>query len=212
MTDNKKERDPLEVKLWKTKKIRFTADEWLRAKNRWSVFSITILSLYIIILSIHSVVNVDIVNPLYGRYIPVIVLILSVYILIISLFEGSKNYILEADKMHRCGLEIQAEHHKLCSPSSSTNISDELRKEIIDNYDKILVKYPNHDEKYFEIFKAKNYWESNINVGPSDCIYSKFICAKIKLAFILFKELWLYLLFILSPLFLFTTDFFHLTP
>lgn len=211
MTD-KNTYDALEIKLWKTKKIRFTADEWLRAKNKWSTFSISILSFYLIVLSVLSFSEFDLINHSYIKYVPAIALLISVYILILSLFEGAKNYSLEADKMHRCALEIQAQYHKLLNAKNSNSLSAAIKGDILKEYDSILLRYPNHDETYFEVFKAKNYKEDNVQIGPSECVFIKAIFAAYQICVQSIRNFWLYAFLVFSPLIIFLTDFFVLPP
>ena len=193
--------DSLIAKTWITKGTRFTADQRLRAKHRWSNLSLAILSLYLIGLSSSEMLGVSIFdNDEFDKYIPMGVLFLSIFILIISMIENSKNHLLQAEKMHQCALEIQSIYHRLQLAIQNKKDTYELRETLLKEYDEILLKYPNHEERAFKVFKATNYNEANFNFWIITCSWLKMPIAKILLIYLWILDFWLYLLFILGPL------------
>lgn len=202
--DNKNRKppyDPLISKTWITKGTRFTADQRLRAKHRWSNLSLAILSLYLIALSSTEMLGVSIFdNNEFDRYIPMGVLFLSIFILIISMIENSKNHLLQAEKMHQCALEIQSIYHRLQLAIQNKKDTYELRQSFLKEYDEVLLKYPNHEERAFNIFKAANYTEESFNFWIITCPCLKMPIAYALLIWYWISDFWLYLLFILGPL------------
>lgn len=194
------EYDSLTARLWQTKGTRFSADERLRSKHKLSVFSLAILTLYLIALSIVDMLDPAFVPEQYQEFVPVMVLFLSVFILVISLIENSKGHLLQADKMHQCALEIQSLYHNLDLLRKNDKDSFEERKEILEEYNNILKKYPNHEERAYWIFRANNYREKDINFWVITHPFFKMPVSKILLLWYWLADFWLYLFFILSPL------------
>ena len=192
--------DPLISKTWVTKGTRFTADERLRAKHKWSTLSLAMLALYLIALSSAEMLNNSLIQDDYKVYIPMIVLFLSLFILIITLIENSKNYLLQADKMHQCALEIQSIYHRLQLAIKSKKDTYETREQLLQEYDNVLLKYPNHEERAYKIFRASNYMEEDVVFGVISHPALKFPIAKLLLVWYWALDFWLYLFFIFAPL------------
>lgn len=200
--------DPLISKTWITKGTRFTADQRLRAKHKWSVSSLAILSLYLITLSSTEMLNlhlfgddsITVQNDDTTEYTPLAVLFLSIFILIITMIENSKNHLLQAEKMHQCALEIQSIYHRLQLAIHNKRDTYELRQSLLEEYDEVLMKYPNHEERAYNIFKATNYTETDFNFWVIRWSWLKMPVAKCLLAWYWVQDFWLYLFFILGPL------------
>ncbi len=192
--------DPLISKMWITKGTRFTADQRLRSQYKWSSLSIAMLSIYLMALSSIDMLGISFVQKEYEPYVPAAFLFLSVFILIISMIENSKNHLLQAEKMHQCALEIQSLYHKLQLAIENKKDTYEMRLEMLKNYDAVLLKYPNHEERAFLIFKATNYTEENFKFGIVTYTPIKWPIAKIFLLWYWIQDFWLYIAFIFGPL------------
>ncbi|MEM8613042.1 MAG: SLATT domain-containing protein [Cyanobacteria bacterium P01_H01_bin.105] len=190
----------LSRRMWITRGARFNASRRLTKKHHWSLASISILSVYgISIPIIQSLIDFSKcseVNQVYSA----IATVLSVFILVISLLEGGKNFQLRADSLHINAVEIS----RLCRELEfllSQNISGESlvekSKEISDEYEKLISDCPyNHEVRDFDLFKFQNYKDFNVNVFESYFRKNK----------ILLLDFWLYSL----PIFVFPVVVFQL--
>ncbi len=182
-------------KTWQTKATRFTADQRLRDKHRWSTISLAMTSLYLITISSADILGISLFPSSSEKYVFVAILFLSIFVLIITLIESSRNFLVEAEKMHQCALEIQSVYHRLDLAINSEIDTYELRQELTTEYDSILLKYPNHEQRAYQIFKATKYKDFPI----LDNIIFDFVLSKILLVWYWILDFWKYCLIILGP-------------
>ncbi len=180
--------ESLSRRMWITRGARFNASRRLTKKHHWSLASISILSVYgISIPIIQSLIDFSKcseVNQVYSATATV----LSVFILVISLLEGGKNFQLRANSLHINAVEIS----RLCRELEfllSQKISEESlvqkTKAISDKYEELIADCPyNHEVTDFALFKVQHYQDFNINVVESYFRKNK----------ILLFDFWLYLL------------------
>lgn len=151
--------EELKHKLWSTKGSRFRASERLKTKNKYSSLSMSILSAYLIIFGLLSVYNLFNAKGISENLIPFTITSLSIFLLVFSLFENSKNYLVRAIQFHECALEISRLYNELQTFKSydkdaSQSEKKEFSKDIQDRYQTILEKYENHlpiDNKIFKL-------------------------------------------------------------
>src|SRR5438128_730310 len=98
--------DNLLGKMWKTKSARYNAQARLRSKQSASIGAISLLSFYVVVASIVQLAFGDAIAPLTSKLISVGTLVVSVFIIVITLLENGKNYPSEADRMHQSALKI----------------------------------------------------------------------------------------------------------
>lgn len=98
--------DHLLRKMWKTKSARFNAHARLMSRQRLSTIATSALACYLIAASILQLTIPAAASGDFGRLVTSAVLILSVFLLMITLTESGRNYVTEADRMHRSALEI----------------------------------------------------------------------------------------------------------
>lgn len=128
----------LKAKSWKTAGARFNAYRRLRNKLNASIFSISILSLYNISIAIFDIV------PL--QYNSGTTVVLSVFIIIVSLLEFSKDYATKAERMHVNAMKINAFNNKL-------HLEKELSQKLLDEYENIKSSCSeNHEPQDLNIF------------------------------------------------------------
>jgi hypothetical protein len=96
LTDESLADDPL-FRIWVTRGCYFILADRLKRKSRYSNGSITILSFYVIVISIIDIAFGSALPANFDAFIPPITVILSVFIIIITLLEQSKEYRLEAE-------------------------------------------------------------------------------------------------------------------
>jgi hypothetical protein len=96
--------DELDRTMWITKHSRFNAAYRLKRKNTLSVYSIAILSVYVLSITLLEKYGFQ-VN--YGSLYGLVSILLSVFILVLSLSEAGKNYGVASERLFVCGNEIR---------------------------------------------------------------------------------------------------------
>lgn len=114
----------LRFRVWVTRGGYFTLAERLNRKARYSVGATTLLSFYVVILSLVILVFPDKVSPTNSKWITTGSLIISIFIIVITLMENSKNYALKAEYAGQSARELaflfnQMEENELSSDEFS---------------------------------------------------------------------------------------------
>lgn len=138
-----------DTKFWKTKSARFNASRRLRAKQAWSIFTLSILSFYNLIMSFPSLLGVsqqaqtDTLSP--------VAILTSIFVLIISLLEVSKAYEVRAERLDKSAMEINQIHSRLRMAHS---VGDDLGP-IIEAYHELIKTCPeNHEPQDYKLVEA----------------------------------------------------------
>ena len=149
----------LNYKLWVTKGVRFIAAKRLEKQSNLSVFTIALLSAYIIILNLFVFIpnlNLFRSNP---EGLTIFTISLSILVLVFSQIESLRNYNLKAEKLHTCAKEIGKLYNEWRYYKTCINDIVDINSRIIDiskRYEFILDKYDNHDDVDIQLFKAKH--------------------------------------------------------
>ncbi len=158
--------EELKHKLWSTRGSRFRASERMNTMNKYSLLSMSILSAYLIIFGLLSVYNLFNAKGISANLIPFTITSVSIFLLVFSLFENSKNYSLRAFQFHTCGLEISRLYNELQIFKSYNKeaTQDEVKdfsQKIHGKYQLVLEKYENHSQSNNKIFKLghRDYYE-----------------------------------------------------
>ena len=128
--------DNLLRKMWKTKSARFNAHARLMSRQRLSTAATSALACYLIAVSILQLTLPAAAEGALGKIITSAVLILSVFLLMITLIESARNYGAEADKMHRSALEIAELYNRFQALDLAA--ADAARSSFNDQYSAIL--------------------------------------------------------------------------
>lgn len=190
--------DELSTRIWKTKGSRFNAARRLSNKNQLFITSISILSIYGVIIPIIQIIFAPFQCLKLNNWFTFISIFLSIFILVLSLLEGSKNYQVKAERLYNNATKLATiykhlEYLKACNLESSNLESSNLEKElknILNEYDRAIESCPeNHDTKDYELFKAQHRREFKINILKAKWnIFKGYI-----------QDYWLYYLFIIVP-------------
>jgi hypothetical protein len=157
----------LNSRMWTTKGSRFNAARRLNKKYQFSLTSISVLSIYGILIPLLQGLLKNIqcqkVNDIYNF----ISLFLSVFTLVISLLEGAKNYQIRAEKLHQNAIEISTLQRELeyLFVSDSTN-PDLIKKvgEISDRYENVVKDCKeNHESEDYTLFTTQHRKEFNVS-------------------------------------------------
>ena len=159
--------EELKHKLWSTRGSRLRASERLKTMEKYSILSISFLSAYLIIFGLLSVYNLFNENRVSEDLIPFSITSVSIFLLVFSLFENSKNYSVRSLQFHNCSLEISRLYNELQTFKSyerSASVEDlkEFTTQLQDRYQTVLENYENHsqiDNKRFKLDHRDYYSE-----------------------------------------------------
>lgn len=159
--------EELSYKLWTTKGARFNASSRLNKQASLSNLSLTLVSCYLILVSLFTVYQFNFTtntNNLLGF----VSVALSILILVLGQIENSKEYKLNAHLMHQCALEISILYNKVRTFKTIKLNSKTKEVEIIEfcnkisrKYENILTHYQNHEPIDLETFQLQkpNYYK-----------------------------------------------------
>lgn len=98
--------DHLLSKMWKTKGSRFNSHARLRARHWASVLATSLLAMYLAALSLCQLTFADALTPLGSKVLSIGGVVVSIFLIIITLVENARNYLGDADRMHQSALAI----------------------------------------------------------------------------------------------------------
>lgn len=158
-----KRSEDLATVLWKTAGARFLAATRLSRRDRLATFSIALLSVVAVAVGLLEP-HVSTAAHRIGLSTAIISVTMSVFILAISLIEGSAQSAVQANKLHESGTriaEVRRELEDLLARSRATNAPDWVRYEgLRSSYETLLRECPfNHlpiDFKRFEVNHRKS--------------------------------------------------------
>lgn len=122
----------------------FNAHNRLEQKHKVSVFSLSLISLFVVAISLYALT--------YGTLLPLATksaitfssIIASVFIIIVGLLESQNNYKVRAMQLHKCAMQITDLHQKL---QIETSISRNELQEYADKYQQAIQACPySHDD------------------------------------------------------------------
>jgi hypothetical protein len=138
-------------KMKKTALTRFESAIRMRRHQTYSLWTISIFSAGLIIFPIVQAFGIPI-HVSVGWF-NVMQVGLALMVLVLSLLISANNVGDKAEKMHRCGLEVNALCHEAL-PSCRTDLHDEAKYEFFRvRYAQILAVYENHDPIDFDRVK-----------------------------------------------------------
>ncbi len=156
-------------KLWMTKGSRFNAHQRLMSKHNWSIAGIAFSSAYVIIITLVGYIPLPLVNSQKKDVMAFSAIVLSLFILVLSLLEASKSYQMKAREFHDCARKLSplyAEIRQILALDSTSMVGAEVSNqlaEIFKKYDDILDQcQENHETVDFDSFKIQNNNEFHI--------------------------------------------------
>jgi hypothetical protein len=139
-------------KMQKTARARFNCAHRLRNKHTFTLWSMSFFSAGLIVLSALSTYGIHLAVD--GSAYSFAQFILALSILVISLLLSSGNYSDRAEKMHRCGMELNALCHSIL-PACKANSDQTLYERTLARYSDILAAYENHEDIDFALVKLE---------------------------------------------------------
>lgn len=106
------------------KAARFNAAERLERKNTLSMFSMSIVSLYFVGLSVWQVVYAPLLDEPTNRLVTLVSIMSSIFTLVLALIESMNDYKIKAHHMHACALAVNDLYHefKLVPPGDDSRV------------------------------------------------------------------------------------------
>ena len=98
--------------LWITKGCRFEASRRLAKKEHNSLFTISILSIYVIAGTLLPVFKANDASQMY-TLMPFATVLTSIFIIVLTHLEAGKRYLIRSERMHRCGQELNDIYYEL---------------------------------------------------------------------------------------------------
>jgi hypothetical protein len=157
-------KDPLQLlarRVWITKGARLSASRRLELRQTWSTRTIAFLSVYLIAASVFLLTASQDIPRTLQRQLGLASVVASLLLLVIGLVEGGQNYLVKADRLHRCAkellqLEVQLDTFLASQAPTSTQLND-LGQE----FTVIIERCPeNHlpmDYEYFRCSRRKEF-------------------------------------------------------
>jgi hypothetical protein len=100
--------DELAKRIWITKGARFAAHRRLAAMHAWSTAAIAILSAYLLIATIVISSSAVMLSEHQRDLLDLGVTGVALLVLVLSLLEGGRNYLVRAERLHDCAVELGA--------------------------------------------------------------------------------------------------------
>lgn len=146
----------LSYQLWVTKGARFHANRRLDLKQRWSTYTITALALYAITANLITAYGItEQLNV--STELAFASSVMSVFILILSLLEGARQYNLRASHHHDCAREISKLYRRLRQLRTGPGdpLTPAILRELAEQYEAILDRFENHEDIDYYLLQAK---------------------------------------------------------
>ena len=183
--------DPLLGKMWKTKSARFNAHARLKSKHWLSTAATSLLAFYLVIASLVLLVYESSLPSGGSKFLSVISLVISIFLIIITLLESAKNYSGEADRMHKCALEISELYNRF--QAMTLDEADAQRVALNDEYSGILKTHEiNHKDIDFLRFQLS--FNRDLGMGGGDLFLSI-----LRYCLLWLTEYILYILLVIAP-------------
>jgi len=111
------------------KAARFNAADRFERKNTLSMFSMSIVSLYFVGLSVWQAIYAAQLDEASNRLITLVSIMSSVFTLVLALIEAMNDYKIKAHHMHACALAVNDLYHEFkLQPASDRAVVQDFRR------------------------------------------------------------------------------------
>ncbi|KQM51517.1 hypothetical protein ASE69_20730 [Sphingomonas sp. Leaf208] len=187
--------DDLLRKMWQTKSARFNAHHRLERRHRISIGATSLLSCYLVAISLYQIVFESSISPIGIKLLSVTNIVVSVFLIMITLIESARNYGTEAERMRENALAISRLYNEF--QALTTTEADQRRDRFASDYSGTLSDAQlNHKDLDRNLFRIPNARELKI-------AWPDFLLIILNTALLLVLEYWLYLSLVLVPPLLF---------
>lgn len=179
-------------KMWRTKGSQFNARVRLDRRHWLSIGATTCLSCYLIAASLYQLAFDADIGPTGSKWLSLLNVVVSIFLLSITLMESAKNYAGQAEKMHASALQISSLYNRFQAlPADQVEAQ---RAVFADDYSKLLNHHAViHKDLDFALFKWSNAEEIPLTPKKRRALVPVIIWLSI-------VEYWLYVVLIVLPL------------
>lgn len=178
--------------IWKTRGARFVAHANYLKQNKASNFTIAVLSVYVIVMSLFFI-SPSLSAKISTGDLSLITLAASLLTLIFSQIESSKDYKLKAEKLHKNAIELSDIYHESQALLYSDGDLDkryEDAQNISKRYNSIIQKCDeNHNDYDYRYFLASNWTDEDIELTKRQARWIRF-CVGIKIRY--YYAIWIF--------------------
>lgn len=151
--------DALLKKMHLTKGARFQSARRHKARSTASVWSIIFLSMYVFSTSVVSYIYSDQYDPVFVKFLVVLNIIMSAFIIAFSVLEQGKQHDLKADLFLRCSQNISKLHDDLYLHICMQTMTKERAFEFNSAYQATINSFSdNHTNVDYRTFRANAGW------------------------------------------------------
>lgn len=184
-------KDHLLRKMWQTKSARFNAHHRLEGRHRLSIFATSLLSCYLVGVSLYQLVFDSSLTPTGIKLLSVTNIVVSVFLIMITLVEAARNYGSEAERMRENALEISALYNSF--QALELTEADAQRQKFAADYSKLLEKAQlNHEDIDRNLFRIPN--ANELKIG-----WPAYLAMLLHTSWLVVREYWLYFSLVLVP-------------
>lgn len=153
--------DHLLSKMWKTKGSRFNAHARLRGRHWASILATSLLAMYLAALSLCQLTFSDGLTTNENKILSIGGVVVSIFLIIITLVETARNYLGDAEKMHQSALAISELYNRFQSLTIAE--ADAQRLRFNDEYSEALKNIPvDHKDIDYKRFMIRSSNDLNI--------------------------------------------------
>lgn len=159
-----------------TRDVRFQANLRLAARQRNSSYLISLLSLFVIALSLLP--NIIALQTFQSQILLACSVVLSAFIIFTSLIDGSQNFYHQGELLHQCARKVATVHHELKNldpendyENAKTRLNDlqnQYRQALDDcpiNHENVdFVKEQSYKPHHFPHNFSKNHWVKIVQI------------------------------------------------
>lgn len=156
----------LRTKMWRTAGARFNCQRRMKYRDTTSSFTIAILSVYLIAISVaQKIYNVGECYPDFDNHLTFIAIVGAVFIIVISLIEWASGFSVRAERLFENATEIKKLQARLeralIEGTPEQTLSSELEAVSL-AYEHLVDKNsPNHDPIDDFLFRSQNRTETH---------------------------------------------------
>lgn len=162
-------------RLWKTKGCRFAAHDRLQKKHYAHTFTISFLSLLAIVAAVVGITFATRLTDTAVIFLNIGIIALSLFILIVSLLEGGRNYLVTAEYLHRCGVRMVSLINRYEGLERKGEISDADFTRVSEDYEQALRECPaNHETVDYAKVMADNSETFGLGLSGRAYNYARF--------------------------------------
>lgn len=187
--------DHLLRKMWQTKSARFNAHMRLERRHWLSIAATSVLSCYLVAIALYQLVFESEISQTGMRLLSVTNIVVSVFLIMITLLENARNYGNEGERMRENALAIS----KLYNAFQALTVveADKQRDKYAAAYSDLMVEAKlNHKDLDRNLFRIPNAKELNID-------WPSFALLILQTAWLTLIEYWLYISLLMVPPILF---------